>query len=164
MIYGVFHGIYSDWDAIGYFTDRELADKYCALHDCYVIELENLDNKEDLSKVKVFYQHYIVFDIENNRYVMQTGLTNYNVYTAEEKRKNSVEMRGWGWKPHILFTINTDKPDDRKRCEKIAQDYLAQLKIEDGIVTKESVNALNEYFNGTLCGVVDGKEESDTEN
>lgn len=161
MIYGVFNGIYSDWEVIGYFTDRELADKYCALHDCYVIELENLDNEEDLSKVKVFYQHYIAFDIENNRYVMQTGSTRYDVYAAEERKKNSVKIQGWKTE-YILFAINTDKPDDRKRCEKIAQDYLAQLKIEDGIVTKESVNALNEYFNGTLCGVVDGKEESDT--
>ena len=48
------------------------------------------------------------------------------------------------WPLH--FYINTLKPNDRKRCEKIALDYLAELYGDKGYITKEDIDAMNERF------------------
>ena len=51
MIYVIIQGEYSDWSIIGYFTNREEADKYCVAHpssDYYVHPVSDLSNTEDL--------------------------------------------------------------------------------------------------------------------
>lgn len=48
-----------------------------------------------------------------------------------------------GW---VCFVINIDH-DDRKLAEKIAQDYLAELRsYEDGIIYQRNINLMNEKF------------------
>ena len=45
MVYGVFGGCYSDWYVVGYFNNRQDADKYCCLcgdSDYYVKPLKDL--------------------------------------------------------------------------------------------------------------------------
>lgn len=50
MIYGVFGGCYSDWYIIGYFSNKEEADKYCCVYgngDYFVKSIKSLDGIED---------------------------------------------------------------------------------------------------------------------
>lgn len=125
MIYGVFDGVYSDWGCVGYFTQLEQAEKFCAIHEgCYFFEIPSLENKEDLSKIELSFEHEIVFDkVNENFYRMRNEPDRYEYYKGTELRTNSVRT-GSGW---ISFKINTKKRDDRKRCEKIAQDWLAKI-------------------------------------
>ena len=49
MVYGVFSGCYSDWYIVGYFNNREDADKYCCIcgnGDYYVEPLKDLNNEK----------------------------------------------------------------------------------------------------------------------
>lgn len=163
-IYGVFDGEYSDWGIRGFFNTRDEAEKYCCLHtDCYIEVMSDLSNKEDLSDIKVFYEHEIGFELERggvkphlpagwNDYTsfiktirMRNEPNRYNFYSAEQLRDNHIEFNfnNCGW---IYFHINTTKADDRKRCEKIAQDYLAELYGDKGYITEEDINAMNKRF------------------
>ena len=161
-IYGVFDGEYSDWSVRGFFTSEEEAQKYCAVHtDCYIYEMNNLNGSEDLSSVKLAYEHTIVFNMEgdeiNGRTIlkgtpsMRNEPDRYMAYDCKNKRHNSVEglfcPAYFHW---ISFCINTNKPNDRKRCEKIAQDYLASMKGEKGYITKRDVTIMNKKFQGEL--------------
>lgn len=128
MVYGVFGGCYSDWYTVGYFNNRLDADKYCAAYgngDYYVIELKDLQDEKDLSKITLKYEHEVVFDFRNNEWIMRDEPTRYKCYIAEELNPNNI----WGneysnfW---IGFRVNIEK-DNRKLAEKIAQDYLYQL-------------------------------------
>lgn len=49
-IYAVMYAYYSDWQLYGYFTNREDAAKYCAVHpekNCHVEILPCFDGQED---------------------------------------------------------------------------------------------------------------------
>lgn len=62
MVYGVFGGYYSDWYVVGYFNNREDADKYCCVcgnGNYYVKPLKDLMNERDLSNIKLKYMHEI---------------------------------------------------------------------------------------------------------
>ena len=125
MIYGVFGGCYSDWYTVGYFDNRLDADKYCAAYgdgDYYVIELKDLKDEKDLSKITLKYDHEIVFDLKDDEWIMRDEPDRYNCYIAEELQPNNIRNGGF-W---IAFHINIEK-DNRKLAEKIAQDYLYQL-------------------------------------
>ena len=67
---------------------------------------------------------------------------NYSCYLSNKKQPNCIDL-GNGW---IRFNINIDK-NDRKRAEKIAQDYLYELlSYGDGIVTRENIGVMNDKF------------------
>lgn len=148
MIYGVFGGCYSDWYIVGYFNNRELAEKYCCAFgdgDYYVQPMKDLTNKEDLSSVSIGYRHRVLFDFQKNefrKWVIRNDPDNYSCYLSNKKQPNFIEL-GNGW---IRFNINIDK-NDRKRAEKIAQDYLYELlSYGDGIVTRENIGVMNDKF------------------
>ena len=44
MVYGVFGGVYSDWYTLGYFDNRDDADKYCCVCGCNDFYVEPLKN------------------------------------------------------------------------------------------------------------------------
>ena len=148
MIYGVFGGCYSDWYIVGYFNDRELADKYCCAYgdgDYYVEPMKDLTNQEDLSSVSIGYCHRVLFDFDRygcKKWIMRNDSENYSCYLSNKKQLNCIDL-GNGW---IRFNINIDK-NDRKRAEKIAQDYLYELlSYGDGIVTRENIGVMNDKF------------------
>lgn len=125
MVYGVFGGCYSDWYTVGYFDNRLDADKYCAAYgnnDYYVIELTDLKDEKDLSKITLKYDHEIVFDSKGDEWIMRDEPDRYKCYIAEELKPNNIR-KGSFW---VAFHVNIEK-DDRKLAEKIAQDYLYQL-------------------------------------
>lgn len=153
MIYAVFGGCYSDWYCVGYFTNREEADKYCAKYgpgDYYVEEIKNLSNKFDVSDVTLKYEHEIVFDYCNQKWNMRNEPTRYQFYSDKKLRSNSIrDSRIYKIQPWIVFKINLQE-NNRKKAEKIAQDYLYQLIYEsdlpDDLIDPKVVNELNKRF------------------
>lgn len=149
MIYGVFGGCYSNWYIVGYFNERELAEKYCCAFgdgDYYVQPMKDLTNKEDLSLVSIGYRHRVLFDFDRigcKKWIIRDDdPDNYTCYLSNKKQPNLIEL-GHSW---IRFNINIDK-NDRNRAEKIAQDYLYELlSYGDGIVTRENIGMMNDRF------------------
>lgn len=147
MIYGVFGGCYSNWYIVGYFNDRELADKYCCAFgngDYYVQPMKDLTNSEDLSAVSIEYRHKVLFDFDRNgcNWIMRNDPDYYSCYLSNKKQPNFIEL-GRTW---IRFNLNINK-NDRNRAEKVAQDYLYELlSYGDGIVTQENIDMMNDRF------------------
>lgn len=146
MVYGVFGGCYSDWYVVGYFDNREDADKYCCATnaDYYVEPLKDLRNEKDLSNIKLKYMHEILFDNQNNKWIMREEPDRYTCYINDELQCNAI------YKPYniswVKFVINIDH-DDRKLAEKIAQDYLAELRsYGDGNIYNEYIDLMNKKF------------------
>lgn len=125
-IYAVMHAYYSDWQLYGYFTNRQDADKYCAVYpekDCHVEILPCFDGQEDFSNITLKYEHEIVFDKTNSGWIMRDESNRYHMYIADYLRSNSIRNSACGW---LAFKVNISK-DDRKLAEKIAQDMLYQF-------------------------------------
>lgn len=147
MVYGVFGGCYSNWYVVGYFDDREEANKYCCAHgsaDFYVKPIKSLNGKEDLSWISLKYIHEIVFDLKDKNWVMREEPDRYKCYIADELQCNDIRSNlTYKW---ICFSINIDH-NDRKLAEKIAQDYLAELcSYGEGIVYQKNIKLMNERF------------------
>lgn len=151
MIYGVFGGCYSDRYIIGYFSNKEEADKYCCVYgngDYFVKSIKSLDGIEDLSKVSLKYRHEIVFDLKDKEWIMREEPNRYECYIDDDLQCNCIRPN----LPNscVCFAINIDH-DDRKLAEKIAQDYLAELRsYGDGIIYKRNINLMNEKFAAPL--------------
>lgn len=148
MIYAVFYGYYSDWNCLGYFTNREDADKYAHLlgEDHFVKVLKNLENDKDLSAVSVQYEFRVQFQkTENGWSVFRfDGIDDeYTCHAQDELTYNQITWTGNNW---ITFHINIDKYD-RKRAEKIAQDYLyTLLNLGNGEIADEAVKEMNDKW------------------
>lgn len=151
MVYGVFGGCYSDWYIVGYFDNRVDADKYCAAFgngDYYVEEMKNLENKEDLSKISLKYQHEVVFDFRDNQWIMRDEPCRYNCYIEDELRHNFIRTSDSRVKMNwVNFSVNINE-DNRKLAEKIAQDYLGELLAygESKIICSKNVELMNNKF------------------
>jgi len=145
MIYAVFYGYYSDWNCLGYFTNREDADKYAHLlgEDHFVKVLKNLENDKDLSAVSVQYEFRVQFRKTENGWPVFRWDGVDDEYTCHAKDKLTYNrITGWAGK-WITFDINIDKYD-RKLAEKIAQDYLyTLLNLGNGEITDEAVKEMN---------------------
>ena len=137
-IYGIFNGEYSDWDVLGYYTNREEAEKRCAInnkkcgyYDEYVIELECLDGKVEMPKDKLHYLHEVVFDKCDGTWVMRNEPTRYKYSTEEITQKEIKEGGSWV----VIFVKSRQGETGRKKAEKIAQDRLYQyLALKKGIL------------------------------
>lgn len=151
MIYGVFGGCYSDWYIVGYFNNRVDADKYCAAFgngDYHVEEMKNLENKEDLSKISLKYQHEVVFDFRNDQWVMRDEPYRYGCYIKDELNPNSIRVSDPRIKVNwVCFYVNINE-DNRKLAEKIAQDYLSELLAygESKNIYSKNVELMNNKF------------------
>ena len=151
MVYGVFGGCYSNWYIVGCFNNREDADKYCCVYgngDYYVKPLKDLTNEKDLSQVELKYVHEILFDYKDNKWIMREEPDRYKCYIDSKLQCNSIRRGDPNrtWANWIAFTVNIDH-GDRKLAEKIAQDYLAELRsYGDGEVSNENIELMNDKF------------------
>ncbi len=156
MIYAVFCGFYSDWYAVGYFNNRVDADKYCTVcgnDEYYVREIKNLENTVDLSKVTLKYEYCVTFDFRDNKWIMRNESGEYVCYNSTELKPNRVSSYGSNLsytelKPNrVIFQINIEE-NNRKKAEKIAQDYLYKLlSCRDGInIYEEDVELMDDEF------------------
>ena len=155
MVYGVFGGCYSDWYVVGYFNNRQDADKYCCLcgdSDYYVKPLKDLTDEKDLSKVSLKYCHEVLFDYKDdeNRWVMREEHERYNCYIDNDLRCNCVRQGGFLKNNWVCFIVNIDH-DDRRLAEKIAQDYLNELRFYgDGKIYEKNIELMNKKYAATI--------------
>lgn len=129
-VYAVFSGEYSDWRVHGFFEDKVEAQKYCAIknkdgwnNEYYVIALDKI--QADVSAVKLYYHHEVVFDFKNGTFVMREEPDRYSFYSGKKKENeliyNTNNAQNWGW---VAIKVSTK---ERKKAEKIAQDIVTQL-------------------------------------
>lgn len=129
IIYGIFSGCYSNWEIHGYMTNREEAEKYCALknyednnkwHQYYVVDINHIHlNTKD---IKLKYYHEVIFDFDTG---MRDEPNRYEYYIGEDKKpyaKYNIFNNGSGW---VCFCFNCK---NREKAEKIAQDKYFQFQ------------------------------------
>lgn len=129
MVYGVFSGEYSDWNAIGYFEDKGKAEAYCKEHnekceyswdEYYIKPLLNLvDNDPNIYRLYVY----------NER---NDGVWKEDYELSATKEQTRVIDGGWRiWVE--VWLIPCDFSEERVR--KIGRDAIAQYKAKkEGIV------------------------------
>ncbi len=144
-IYLVVEGQYSDWYVVGYFTDKDDAERFCVSQhnkydSPYVMTVGCLDGGIDLSGVKVLYEHKVVFDRCNGTMVMRDEPDRYEVYGGDI-RANSVFAISNCW-----VRVNVNQQEfNREKAEKIAQDILYQyLELSHGeLYNNDALDAIN---------------------
>lgn len=147
MLYVVVSGCYGDHEIIGYFTNREDADKYCTVcddDDCYVVPIKSLENERDLSQISLKYAHRIRFYFtDDEKWIMQDDQPDsYECYTTKDFRPNFISYGSY-W---MVFNVQTSN-SDRKQAEKIAQDCFAELLASgNGRIYEKDINLMNEKF------------------
>lgn len=119
-IYLVVQGYYSDWDILGYFTNKDEAEKWCILkseeyYEPYVLTVNCLDGKDDVSDVHPLYSHKVMFKYNNGSWNMMNEPDRYSVYSGDVQ-SNYIDCGGWwNW---IKVIVNQDR-FDRKKAEKL---------------------------------------------
>ena len=133
MVYAVFCGCYSDWEVKGYFTNKEDAEKYCAIKnsklneedynfdELYVVPLSEINTEEVDLNVKLKYHHEIVFDFETSRHIGMRNEPERYAYYVGKKKETTFKCN-----PMMWFSVSVTA-DSREKAEKIAQDYYAQF-------------------------------------
>ena len=114
----------------GYFTSREEADKYCAKHsaELHVEVISCLDNKEDLSDVKLKYEYHIHFDKRGDKWIVANKPYTYNAYISDYLKSNSLLCVCDYAPKQVLVNVNLEK-NDIKLAEETAQDILNQFLV-----------------------------------
>ena len=147
MIYVIIQGEYSDWSIIGYFTNREEADKYCVAHpscDYYVHPVSDLTNTEDLSRITLKYTHDVVIDHKPEGWVVRHEPDRYKCYMSDYLNSNEI----YSFNPPIWsgYKINIDT-SNREKAEKIALDYHYQLlAMGEGRILQQNIDVMNAKF------------------
>lgn len=144
-IYLVVEGQYNGWSIVGYFTNKDDAERFCVLRnntydEPYVKEVDCLDGGVDLSKVKVLYEHEVMFNRLNGTMVMRNEPDRYVIYGGDIQA-NSVFALGNCW-----VKVNVNQQEfNREKAEKIAQDILYQyLELSNGeLYDQEALRAIN---------------------
>lgn len=124
MIYAIFSGEYSDWNVHGYFTDLEIAEKYCTFMnnkgagDYYIVNLEEKKVDFDIESVQPEY-----------KWVFNEDFTDAYGDNGQLKQQDDVEkVSEYGHSERMIVVITKTK--DREKAVKIAQDYFAKWKYE----------------------------------
>ena len=128
MIYGVFSGCYSDWRIIGYFENKDDAEKYVVSHndiadeydEYYILEVNNLKLTEEQKNLKVKQYHHVVFDYENGKFVMRNEPDRYSLCLNDKERMIKIG-HSYKWVSFYLMS------EDREKAEKICQDLISQI-------------------------------------
>lgn len=128
--YGIFSGAYSDWQIHGYMTNRDEAEKYCALKNeknnykwdtYYVMDINHIH--ANVKDVKLKYYHEVMFDFNTG---MRNEPNRYEYYIGENREplsKYNIFKNDSGW---VSFKFNCDS---REKAEKIAQDKYYQFLV-----------------------------------
>lgn len=155
-IYVVIGGWYSDWRIVGYFTDRNDAEKFCVKNvdkydEPYVKTVDCLDGKFDVSDVdNLYYEYKIIFGKTGNGWEMR------HVGNDEKKDPDVVAYCGNGFRSNTIYSdlactaivITVNRKDyDCKKAEKIAQDILYQyLIVAKELGYEKAMKLMNKNF------------------
>lgn len=153
-IYLAVEGYYSGWNILGYFTNKDEAEKWCILNkekydEPYVLTVNCLDGKDDVSDVHPLYSHEVMFGYKNGSWNMMNEPNRYSVYSGDVQA-NRIDYGGSrSW---IKVTVNQDR-FDRKKAEKIAQDLLYQY-----LEMRETTENAQKKFNWMLSAPQKARE------
>ena len=100
MIYAIFSGYDCDWEIMGYFENKNDAEKYVACHNdgvgeydnYYILEVNSLKLTEEQKNVKVKQYHTVVFDYKNGKFVMRNEPDRYEIRLKDKKKNNSNKL------------------------------------------------------------------------
>ena len=146
MIYIIMRGYYSDWEILGYFTDREDAEKYVVSDgkdDIFIEEAECFDGTVDLSYVVVRYKKPIIFRRKGGSWACEDN-GEPELYQAGFPKSNYIETIYLGeW---IRVWVNTTK-NDLPLQMKVAQDiFYSFLNFCEGEPDDESIYEFNKVL------------------
>ena len=129
MIYAIFSGYDSDWNILGYFENKDDAEKYVASHNdvaddydkYYILEVNSLKLTEEQKNIKVKQYHSVVFDYRNRKFVMRNEPDRYKVLLKDKERMIQISYC-YRW---ISFNFVSE---NREEAERICQDLINQIE------------------------------------
>lgn len=104
--------------------------------------------KKILSKVSLKYCHEVVFDCKDNenKWIIREEPERYKCYVDNNLRCNNIRQGTLCRNNWVSFCINIDH-DNRKLAEKIAQDYLTELRYYgNGKIYQKNIDLMNDRF------------------
>lgn len=152
-IYLIVDGEYSDWEILGYSTNKDNAEKYCVLkqaehswYEPYILMAECIDERAEASNIKVLYRHEVVFRYKNGNWKMDDEPDRYELYSGDIK-PNLIKYGAGAYNERwIDVNVNQNK-FSRKKAEKIAQDLLYQyLIMADEVGWEKATAQMNEML------------------
>lgn len=146
-IYAVIYDSYNYYKPYGYFTNKQNADKYNAVHSgdyrCRVKTLQCLDDKEDLSNVSLKYQYMIQFNKGEFGWEIKEEPNRYIPYIYDYLHSNFIIRETSKW---LTFRINIDK-NDWQLAKKTAHSILYQfLDFCNNNPTESATRDMNEIL------------------
>lgn len=126
-VYTIMYWLNGELCVYGYYTNRNDADKYCAIHSKrkpFVTAIPCVDNQEDFSKIEIKYEHMITFYRANSEWIIQEEPNAYTTYISEKLRDDSVKLGEYSL--YMVFKVNLAK-NNRKLAEEIARDTLRRF-------------------------------------
>ena len=127
MVYGIFSGVYSDWECHGYFETEAEANEYCNEHNgenswdnYYVKPMLNLAEGADPT-IKRAYVYYIK-GIDAGTYKRSKDDDDFSGHA-----RSRVSCYGTGEPCWVVVYVT---PENEHKVPKIAQDLLAEWKAK----------------------------------
>ena len=128
MMYAIFSGYDSDWTILGYFENKDDAEKYVASYndvigddEYYILEVNSLKLTEEQKNIKVKQYHTVVFDYKNGKFVMRNEPDRYEVRLKDKKRIIQISYC-YRW---ISFNFISE---NREKAERTYQDLINQIE------------------------------------
>ena len=133
-IYAIVTGEYSDWSLVGYFNNKDEAERFCLSRqgeydEPYVRELDLLSITEKEKAIEILKYHEVLFDNRDGKWIMRKEPKRYKIYSG---KKTPTHSGIWPHNKRIFYAnISTQS---RKKAEKIAQDLMYKhLAMEENI-------------------------------
>ena len=129
MLYAIFRGYDSDWEIMGYFENKDDAEKYVASYNdvagdydkYYILEVNSLKLTEEQRSIKVKQYHTVVFDYRNRKFVMRNEPNRYEVRLKDKERIIQISYC-YRWMSFNFVSEN------REEAERICQDLINQIE------------------------------------
>ena len=129
MIYAIFSGYDSDWNILGYFENKDDAEKYVASYNdvaddydnYYILKVNSLKLTEEQKNIKVEQYHTVVFDYKNGKFVMRNEPDRYEVRLKDKERIIQISYC-YRWMSFSFVSEN------REEAERICQNLINQIE------------------------------------
>ena len=127
-MYAIFSGYDSDWNILGYFENKDDAEKYVASYndvigddEYYILEVNSLKLTEEQKNIKIKQCHTVVFDYRNRKFVMRNEPDRYEVRLKDKERIIQISYC-YRWMSFNFVSEN------REEAERICQNLISQIE------------------------------------
>lgn len=132
---------YNDAIVCGYFTDKEKAEMYCALEDCFIETAKCLDNL-DLPESKIVYEYSVNFYNHNNTWRKYS--LNYTPAASTESRNGIDIYSSARYGDCLSVVICLQKKDSLLAEEKALRILDELLSMSNNNIDELTVHKMNE--------------------